>query len=143
MNNKSKGETGERIAIGELAKFNIDVLLPMSDNLSFDFIIYYKNKLYKCQVKSTFQNSKDSDGSVHFSLTSNNWYSKTEKSYTADEIDIFILCDGKKIYLFKFDELKDKKTITIRKEPSKNNQIKRMTFANDVELSEKRLSEVF
>ena len=30
MNNKNKGEIGERIAIGELAKFGIDILLPMS-----------------------------------------------------------------------------------------------------------------
>lgn len=32
-NNKQLGEMGERVAIGELAKYGIDVLLPMSDNL--------------------------------------------------------------------------------------------------------------
>lgn len=30
-NNKQLGEMGERVAIGELAKYGIDVLLPMSE----------------------------------------------------------------------------------------------------------------
>ena len=38
-NNKQLGEMGERVAIGELAKYGIDVLLPMSDNLPFDFVL--------------------------------------------------------------------------------------------------------
>lgn len=37
-NNKQLGEIGERIAIGELAKYGIDVILPLSDNLPFDFV---------------------------------------------------------------------------------------------------------
>ena len=43
-NKKQLGEIGERIAIGELSKYRLDILLPMSDNLPFDFVIYYNNK---------------------------------------------------------------------------------------------------
>ena len=38
-NKKQLGEIGERIAIGELSKYGLDILLPMSDNLPFDIII--------------------------------------------------------------------------------------------------------
>ena len=40
-NNKQLGEIGERVVIGELAKLKIDVLLPMTDNLPFDFAILF------------------------------------------------------------------------------------------------------
>ena len=46
-NNKHLGEIGERIVIGELSKYGLDIMLPMSDNLPFDFLIYYKGKFYK------------------------------------------------------------------------------------------------
>ena len=52
-NKKQLGEIGERIAIGELSKYRLDILLPMSDNLPFDFVIYYNNKFYRTQVKTT------------------------------------------------------------------------------------------
>lgn len=70
-NNKQLGEIGERIAIGELAKYGIDVILPLSDNLPFDFVAYINNKFYKCQVKTT--DSLTENDSLRFSLTSNNW----------------------------------------------------------------------
>jgi len=69
-NNKHLGEIGERIAIGELSKFGIDILLPMSDNLPFDFLAYVNNKFYKCQVKTT--EDVNENNSYQFSLTSNN-----------------------------------------------------------------------
>ena len=50
-NKKQLGEIGE--AIGELSKYGLDILLPMSDNLPFDFVIYYNNKFYRTQVKAS------------------------------------------------------------------------------------------
>ena len=139
---KSKGEIGERIAIGELAKFGIEVIIPLGDNLPFDLVIYENNKFYKCQVKTSLQTSKDSSGSVFFSLTSSNWYSKTVKKYTKKEVDIFILCDGETIYLFKQEELSSKNGITIRKEESKNKQKKGTTTAESCIISKVRLQYV-
>ena len=49
-NNKQLGEMGERVAIGELAKYGIDVLLPMSDNLPFDFVVFHNNKFFVTPV---------------------------------------------------------------------------------------------
>lgn len=36
---RNKKQLGKRIAIGELSKYGLDILLPMSDNLPFDFVI--------------------------------------------------------------------------------------------------------
>ncbi len=134
---------GERIAIGELAKFGIDIMLPMTDNLPFDFVIFYKNKFFKCQVKSSFKKAKHSQGSIFFDLTSNNWYSKTTKSYSQEEVDIFILCDGNSIYLFKYDELINKQSITIRMDTPNNNQNKNINYANLFIISNDRLNHIF
>lgn len=139
-NLKNIGEIGERIAIGELAKFGIDVLLPMSDNLPYDFVIYYNNKFYKCQVKSS--NHLTKNDSITFSLVTNNWYSGNIKPYTSNEVDIFICCDMSTIYLFKFDELNNKKNVTIRYCKTKSNQIKNIKFAADYIISDKRIEEV-
>ena len=84
-NKKQLGEIGERIAIGELSKYGLDILLPMSDNLPFDFVIYYNNKFYRTQVKTV-------NNSLNFSLTSNNYNKGTVHKYNEDEIDIMICC---------------------------------------------------
>lgn len=95
-NNKQIGEIGERIAIGELSKYGLDILLPMGDNLPFDFVVYTNNKFYKCQVKST--NERTENDSLRFNLTSNNWYSGEIHQYHDDEVDVLICCDLDKIY---------------------------------------------
>jgi hypothetical protein len=38
-NVKHLGEIGERITIGILSQFGMDIMLPMSDNLPFDLVI--------------------------------------------------------------------------------------------------------
>lgn len=112
-NNKQLGEMGERVAIGELAKYGIDVLLPMSDNLPFDFVVFHNNKFFKCQVK------------------------------TIDEVDVVICCDLDTIYLFPMSELVDRRTITLRTETSKNGQVKGINFTKDYVISEDRISKIF
>lgn len=92
MNKKHIGEVGERIAIGELAKFGIDVMLPLTDNLPFDLVVYHNNKFFKCQVKTCTNISEN--GSYVFNITSNNWYNHTQHHYTKDEVDVWILCNG-------------------------------------------------
>lgn len=52
---RNKKQLGERIAIGELSKYGLDILLPMSDNLPFDFVIYYNNKFLQNSGKNYCQ----------------------------------------------------------------------------------------
>ena len=140
-NHKNVGERGERIAIGELAKYDIDVLTPMSDNLPFDLVVYHNNKFFKCQVKTT--NSTTINNSLSFKLKTNNWYSKTEHKYTSDEVDVFILCDLNNIYLVKFDEVEGKTVFVIRNSTTKSKQYEGIHFASDYIISENRIEEVF
>lgn len=140
-NHKNVGERGECIAIGELAKFDIDVMKPMGDNLPFDFVVYYNNKFFKCQVKTS--NTFTTNNSLSFKLKTNNWYSKTEHKYTNDEVDVFILCDLNNIYLVGFDEIEGKTTFTIRNKDTKSKQYEGIHFASDYIISEKRIEEVF
>lgn len=140
-NKKQFGEVGERIAIGELAKYNIDVILPLGDNLPFDLVVYHNNKFFKCQVKTSSRVTKE--GSTCFSITTNNWYSRKIHKYTKDEVDVWILCDGKDIFLMRFDENNTVGTITLRDTPTKNNQSTKIRFKKDYIISEKRIKEVF
>lgn len=140
-NNKQIGEIGERIAIGELSKYGLDILLPMGDNLPFDFVVYTNNKFYKCQVKST--NERTENDSLRFNLTSNNWYSGEIHQYHDDEVDVLICCDLDKIYLFPFSEVKDKKNIYLRDTLPKNGQTKGINFTKDYIISEDRISKIF
>jgi len=141
-NSKHTGELGERIAIGELAKFNIEVMLPMGDNLPFDLVIFHENQFYKCQVKTSTRTSSNTEGSIFFGLVTTNWHKKESRHYDKSEVDIFILCDLEKIYLFKFNELEGRRSISIRTKPPKNNQIQGITLAKDVIVSEERLNYV-
>lgn len=141
MNRKQLGEIGERIAIGELAKYGIDVMLPMTDNLPFDIVVYYNNKFYKCQVKTSRTVSKE--GSKVFDVRTNDWYRHTSYTYTREDVDVWILCDLENIYLLKFDELKCKSAISLRESATRNNQQNGVRLASDYIISESRIKEVF
>ena len=140
VNKKNIGELGEQIAIGELGKYGINVAIPLSDNLPFDIIVYYNNKFFKCQVKST-NNYKN--GSCFFSLTSENGYLHKTHYYTNEEVDVFVLCDLNNIFLFTFDEINNKKNITLRYDKPNNNQHKNINYAIDYIISLERIEEVF
>ena len=128
-NKKQLGEIGERIAIGELSKY------------AFDFVIYYNNKFYRTQVKTTA--SKTVNNSLNFSLTSNNYNKGTVHKYNEDEIDIMICCDLHNIYIFPECDVANRNSITIREEPPANNQTKGINFAKDCIISIERLNYTF
>ncbi len=143
MNAKSRGEKGERIAIGELAKFDIDVAIPMTDNLPFDFIIYYQNTLIKVQVKSGTHSPGECTGSVAFDLTTNRYRdAKSKKKYSQLDCDVMMLCDYNNVYLIGPSDFVDRRSFTIRHEIPKNGQTKGINFHDDYVLSKKRIEEV-
>ena len=139
MNAKAKGEKGERIAIGEFAKCDIDVAIPLSDNLPWDFIVVYNGKLLRAQVKSSTQVGRGCSGSVSFDLTSNNWNQKTIRKYDAHDCDIMVLCDYEHIYILGPKDFTNRKSFTIRHVPSKSNQRKGVNFHSDYVLSRERM----
>lgn len=140
-NHKRIGELGECIAIGELAKFNIPVLKPLGDNLPYDFVVDYNHKFFKCQVKTS--QTYSINNSTKFTITTNNWHRNTRHHYTANEVDVWVLCDMCNIYIFRYDEMPNTSMITLRDTPTKNGQKKNLWFKQDYVISEKRIEEVF
>jgi len=128
MNPKEKGEKGQRIVIGELAKCDLSVAIPLSDNLPWDLVVISSNgSLLKAQVKTSSESVNN--GSVVFGLYSNNWYSGSTKKYDENDCDIMLLCDYENVYLLTPDEFTGRKCFTIRKEASKNGQSKNVNLA--------------
>ena len=143
MNPKAQGEKGQRIVIGELAKFNLDVAIPLSDNLPFDLIVYRDGKLFRAQVKSGSTSSTGSSGSIEFNLRTSNWYKGTSKTYCKDDCDVMILCDYTNVYLLTCDDFSGRTSFTIRQRPSKQNQVKNCHSHEKYILSQQRIEEVF
>lgn len=142
MNKKSSGEKGERIAIGELAKWDIDVAIPLSDNLPWDFVIIHGNKLFRTQVKSGERRHRSSPDSICFGLTTNNWHAKTTKKYTSKDCDLMILCDYENIYLLGPQDFSGKSCFSIRQQKSKNGQTKGIHMHDDFVISKKRIRQI-
>ena len=146
-NAKKRGEKGVQITIGEFAKWDVQVAFPLSDNLPFDLILIYNNKLYKAQVKSGKRRKESrgrsySEGTSYFKLSSNNWYSKTVTRYYAKDIDVMVLCDYERVFLLSPKEFDGRTVFVIREQPSKNNQKIGCNMAEDYLLCKERLEKV-
>jgi hypothetical protein len=139
MNPKAMGEKGQCIVIGELAKQNIQCAIPLSDNLPFDLILIYENHLIKSQVKTSKFSQKQTEGSISFDLTTNNWHKKETKKYKKGEIDAFLLCDYENVYVLCEEEFLNRRSFTIRTVPSKNKQTKNCNMSKDYLLSDKTI----
>jgi len=142
MNHKAVGTKGQNCVIGELAKWNIDVAYPLSDNLPFDLVIIRNNKLFRAQIKTS--EKQKTKGSIRFNLRTTNWYSGTMKTYTKDDCDIFLCYDipSNALYLLSPFDFSDRINFTIRIEESKNKQKKMINHHKDFIITEKRLNNI-
>ena len=142
MNPKARGEKGQRIVIGELAKLDVDVAIPLTDNLPFDLVVIYGGKLFKAQIKSSCRAGSLSLGNIVFSLTTNNWYKGTKKKYTSTDCDIMFLCDYKNVYLLSSGEFSNRASFTIRQKVAVNGQSKGCNMHDNYVLSSSRLEKI-
>lgn len=127
LNNKQKGTVTELKCLLQLIEMGIDVSIPYGDNSRYDFIIDYKNKLYRLQCKTS---RSTGNGIFQFATKSNNWSTKKRYSYEND-IDFFITYINGNCYLVPIDECKNQTAFTIRFLPSKNKQVKNIHMADD------------
>lgn len=142
MNTKSKGEKAQLIVMGEFAKLDIPVLVPLSDNLPFDFVAIINGEMKRIQVKSSEGAAKN--GSREFKLRTTNWYQGTSKGYTEKDCDIIICYDyaSSDIYMLKPENFVGAKSWTVRKEKPKNGQIKGINLHDDFVLTKKSLKTI-
>lgn len=141
MNTKGKGEKAQLIVMGEFARLDIPVLVPLSDNLPFDFVAVIDGKLKKVQVKSSER--INGSGAREFSLKTTNWNKGTIKGYTEQDCDLIICYDheSEDMYVLKPKSFVGAKSFAVRKEKPKNNQIRDINLHEDFVLTKARLFE--
>ena len=134
MNSKYKGNITEMECLLAFMKLGYNVLTPYGDCERYDFVVDKDNKFYKIQSKT----SSSDDNGASFKFSCRSCYRKdgniVHHSYTKEEIDYFITFFNGKAYLIPVEECgSDKK---LRLEPTKNGQVRGITWAKDYELEE-------
>lgn len=134
MNSKQKGNITELECMLAFMKLGYNVLTPYGDCERYDFVVNIDNKFYKIQSKTS---SSDDDGaSFKFSCRSCNRKDGVivHHTYTKEEIDYFVTTFNGIVYLIPVEECSaDKK---LRLQPTKNGQVRGVTWAKDYELEE-------
>ncbi len=129
MDTKDIGNLGEHMALVELLKYGVIVSRPLGDNARYDLILDLFGILNTCQVKSTTTGTKEV---VRFDLCSS--YVHRGRGTAGYDVDCFILVDIENnncFLLFKKDLEINNTYINLRYEPTKNNQVKGIRWAND------------
>ena len=142
MSSRTKriGNIGEQVIITELLQYpDIIVSKPITDNEPYDIIIDYKGVLYRVQIKTT---EFVKDNTMRFCTSITNPFKRTNKKYTDQDIDMFMLycLENKYCGLLLISEYITKDTV-LRINPTISGQVKGIKYAEDYELH-KRLSEL-
>lgn len=134
MNSKQIGNITELESMLAFMKKGYNVLTPYGDCERYDFVVDINGKFYRIQCKTS--NSDDNGASFHFNCRScNRSDGKIQHhTYSKDEIDYFSTIFNDICYLIPVDECGSDKRL--RLEPTKNGQIRGITWAKDYELEE-------
>lgn len=134
MNSKYKGNITELECMLAFVKLGYNVLTPYGDCERYDFVVDINDKLYKIQSKTS---SSDDDGaSFKFSCRSCNRKDGAiiHHTYTKEEIDYFVTIFNGTVYLIPVEECGGEKRL--RLQPTRNGQVRGITWAKDYELEE-------
>ena len=133
MNSKQLGNITEVAVMLEFLKLGYNVLSPYGDCERYDFVVEINNHFYKIQVKT----SKEKDGKIEFNTASTHYVEGkcVHDSYTKNEIDYFATMYKEKCYLVPV-EICGGRTVSLRYELPKNNQIRGVKWLKDYELGE-------
>ena len=119
--NKQKGNVGEAKCLAKMIELGVPVSLPFGDNERYDMIIEHNGRLEKIQVK--YSSVQESEGSTCFKLCSSTNHT-TNKHYSTyeNDIDAFLLYNAltDEVYYLPMEVVGNKKTLTLRMQPSKN-----------------------
>ena len=138
--NKQKGNLGEAKCLAKMVELGIPVAIPFGDNERYDLIIEDKKQLKKIQVK--YSTAQDSPGSIVFKTHSSQNHTTNKNKYSYEnDVDGFLFYNGLngEIYYLPIEIVGERKTVTIRMEPTKNGQTKNCLMAQDY-LAEKYFS---
>lgn len=126
--------------ISEFIKRGVPVLTPVGDNQPYDLVICYENTFYKIQVKTT-EKIVD-ENYMQFELNKTNPYKKTTCLYSKDEVDYFALYCVENDWCGLIPYNEHSRSLKVRINIPKNNQIKNVIFARDLEF-DKQLKKIW
>ena len=134
MNSKQIGNITEFESMLAFMKLGYNVLTPYGDCERYDFVVDVNGNFIRVQSKTSHS---DDDG-ASFSFSGRSCHRKDGKiihhRYTKEEIDYFVTTFDGKIYLIPVEECGADKRLRIL--PTKNGQVKGVTWAKDYELEE-------
>lgn len=135
MNSKQKGNITELETMLAFLKQGYNVLTPYGDCERYDFVVDSGERFFKVQAKTS--HSDDDGASFKFSCRScSRKEGKTiSHPYTNEEIDYFVTTFNGKTYVIPVEECGsvDKR---LRILPTKNGQVRGITWAEHYELEE-------
>lgn len=134
MNSKYKGNVTEFESMLAFMKLGYNVLTPYGDCERYDFVVDINGKFIRIQAKT----SRTEDDGASFSFSCRSCNRKDGKvihhQYTNEEIDYFVTVFNGKCYLIPVEECGGDKRLRIL--PTKNGQVRGITWAKDYELEE-------
>jgi PD-(D/E)XK endonuclease len=125
------GERAQGVILSEVVKYGYTVLIPFGEAHRYDMVIEKDAKFFRLQCKA----GRYINGVIRFNACSSNWFNKTRKRYTIEEIDYFaVYCEHtEKVYLVPVEDINGADG-TLRVEPTANNQAKGVRWARDYEI---------
>ena len=103
--NKERGEQAEAIFLAKALSEGFVVCKPWGDNQSYDFILEYRGRLCKVQVKSCTYFRKSSKGGNYY-LYLKKGGAKGSKAYTLQDTDFIAIFVENVFYIIPTKELK-------------------------------------
>lgn len=138
LTSKQKGNLTQLQCLTSFVEQGCGINIPYGDNSKYDFIIDIDNYLFKIQVKTASLKNADS---IKFSCRTTHVNCKGVKNerYSSNEVDFFATYWNNQCYLIPINECSTEKTLRLA--PSKNGQVKGISFAKDYEL-EKQVQKI-
>lgn len=125
------GERAQGMILAEVMKHGYTPLIPFGEGRRYDMVIEKNAQFFRLQCKA----GRYEKGVVRFNGYSLNWWNKTKKRYTREEIDYFaVYCEHTgKVYLVPVEDVTTL-DVYLRVEPTANNQAKGVRWAQDYEI---------
>lgn len=125
------GERAQGVILAEMMKNGFTILIPFGEGRRYDMVVEKEAQFFRLQCKA----GRYENGVVKFNTCSVNWWNKTKKKYTREEIDYFaVYCEyTKKVYLVPVEDVGIDQGY-LRIEPTANNQTKGVRWAKDYEI---------
>lgn len=128
------GEITEQQVALEFLKLGYLVSKPLVQSSRYDFIVDINHKLYKIQVKT---GTYKEEAFIEFATSTSHTNTKgtLNLSYSEDDVDFFATIYNGQCYLVPIS-ICGKRNQRLRLIPTKNGQIKGITFAKDYHLED-------